>query len=192
MLAPHTGSAYTQLHIRIRFFRNPEVPMRTLFFLSLLMLCLTVTAQAEPRSFTLFSADLPQGWDGEEKMGFKSGNPDECMLILGLSSEKKDDYAALISIFVLPNTQNDDSASLANKLAPLQANASQPRPQGPFWTFNGELRSQAFPAPGVTKVNATADKVIIAIVQDPDQRGAEAVFASLKGLTPETRKLLGQ
>ena len=119
MLAPHTGSAYTQLHIRIRFFRNPEVPMRTLFFLSFLMLCLTVTAQAEPRSFTLFSADLPQGWDGEEKMGFKSGNPDECMLILGLSNEKKDDYAALISIFVLPNTQNDDSASLANKLAPL-------------------------------------------------------------------------
>ena len=175
MLAPHMGSAYTRLHIWIRFFRNPEVPMRTLFFLSLLMLCLTVTAQAEPRSFTLFSADLPQGWDGEEKMGFKSGNPDECMLILGLSNEKK-----------------DDSASIANKLATLQANASQPRPQGPFWTFNGELRSQAFPAPGVTKVNATADKVIIAIVQDPDQRGAEAVFASLKGLTPETRKLLGQ
>ena len=49
-----------------------------------------------------------------------------------------------------------------------------------------------WPVESVTKVNATADKVIIAIVQDPDQRGAEAVFASLKGLTPEARKLLGQ
>ena len=166
--------------------------MRILLILIFCVLCLSVTAQAEPRSFTLFSVDLPQGWDGEEKMGFKSGNPDECMLILGLSNEKKDDYAALVSIFVLPNTQNDDSASLANKLAPLQANASQPRPQGQFWTFNGELRSQAFPAPGVTKVSAMEDKVFIAIVQDPDQRGAEAVFSSLKGLTPETRKLLGQ
>ena len=166
--------------------------MRILFILTFCMLCLTVTAQAEPRSFTLFSVDLPQGWDGEEKMGFKSGNPEECMLILGLSNEKKDDYAALISIFVLPNPEHEDSASLANKLAPLQANASQPRPQGPFWTFNGGLRSQAFPAPGVTKVSATDDKVFIAIVQDPDQRGAEAVFSSLKGLSPEMRKLLGQ
>lgn len=166
--------------------------MRRLFFLALFVFCLTVTAQAEPRSFTLFSADLPQGWDGEEKIGFKSGSPDECMLILGLSNEKKDDYEALVSIFVLPNTQNEDSATIANKLAPLQANASQPRPQGQFWTFNGELRSQAFPAPGVTKVSATPDKVFIAIVQDPSLRGAEAVFASLKGLTPEARKLLGQ
>ena len=166
--------------------------MRTLFFLSLLMLCLTVTAQAEPRSFTLFSADLPQGWDGEENMGFKSGNPNECMLILGLANAKRDGYDALVSIFVLPNDQKEDSASVANKLAPLQANASTPRPQGHFWTFNGEPRSQTFPAPGVTKVSATPDKVLIAIVQDPDQRGAEAVFASLKGLTPEAVKLLGQ
>ena len=65
--------------------------MRILLVLTFCVLCLTVTAQAEPRSFTLFSVDLPQGWDGEEKMGFKSGNPDECMLILGLSNEKKDD-----------------------------------------------------------------------------------------------------
>ncbi|QCC85234.1 protoporphyrinogen oxidase [Desulfovibrio desulfuricans] len=166
--------------------------MRRLTLLTLFILCLAVTAQAEPRSFTLFSADLPQGWDGEENMGFKSGNPDECMLILGLSNEKHDGYDALISIFVLPNEQKDDSAALANKLAPLQANASTPRPQGPFWTFNGEPRSQTFPAPGVTKVNTTSDKVFIAIVQDPQQRGAEAVFASLKGLTPEASKLLSQ
>ena len=166
--------------------------MRQLTFITLLVLCLAVSAQAETRSFTLFSADLPQGWDGEENMGFKSGNPNECMLILGLSNAKKDGYDALISIFVLPNDQKDDSAAVANKLAPLQANSSTPRPQGPFWTFNGEVRSQIFPAPGVTKVSATADKVFIAIVQDPDQRGAEAVFASLKGLTPDTAKLLGQ
>ena len=86
----------------------------------------------------------------------------------------------------------DYSATVANKLAQLQANASTPRPQGPFWAFNGEVRSQIFPAPGVTKVSATPDKVMIAIVQDPEQRGAEAVFASLKGLTPEAAKLLGQ
>ena len=97
--------------------------MRRLTFITLLVLCLAVSAQAETRSFTLFSADLPQGWDGEENMGFKSGNPNECMLILGLSNAKRDGYDALISIFVLPNDQKDDSAAVANKLAPLQANA---------------------------------------------------------------------
>ena len=166
--------------------------MRRLLFTTLLVLCLAASAQAETRAFTLFSADLPQGWDGEENMGFKSGNPNECMLILGLANAKRDGYDALVSIFVLPNDQKEDSASVANKLAPLQANASTPRPQGHFWTFNGEPRSQTFPAPGVTKVSATPDKVLIAIVQDPDQRGAEAVFGSLKGLTPEAAKLLGQ
>ena len=166
--------------------------MRHLTFITLLVLCLAVTAQAETRSFTLFSADLPQGWDGEENMGFKSGNPNECMLILGLSNAKRDGYDALISIFVLPNDQKDDSASVANRLAPLQANASTPRPQGPFWTFNGEPRSQIFAVPGVTKVSTTPEKVFIAVVQDPDQRGADAVFASLKGLTPDATKLLGQ
>ena len=166
--------------------------MRRLILITLAVLCLAVTAQAEPRSFTLFSADLPQGWDGEENMGFKSGNPNECMLILGLANAKRDGYDALVSLFVLPNDQKEDSASVANKLAPLQANSSTPRPQGAFWTFNGEPRSQTFPAPGVTKVSATPDKVFIAIIQDPNQRGAEAVFASLKGLTPEAAKLLGQ
>ena len=166
--------------------------MRRLLFTTLLVFCLAVSAQAETRAFTLFSADLPQGWDGEENMGFKSGNPNECMLILGLANAKRDGYDALVSLFVLPNDQKEDSASVANKLAPLQANSSTPRPQGAFWTFNGEPRSQTFPAPGVTKVSATPDKVFIAIIQDPDQRGAEAVFASLKGLTPEAAKLLGQ
>ena len=166
--------------------------MRRLMFITILVLCLAVSAQAETRSFTLFSADLPQGWDGEENMGFKSGNPNECMLILGLANAKRDGYDALVSLFVLPNDQKEDSASVANKLAPLQANSSTPRPQGAFWTFSGEPRSQTFPAPGVTKVSATPDKVFIAIIQDPDQRGAEAVFASLKGLTPEAAKLLGQ
>ena len=166
--------------------------MRRLLFTTLLVLCLAVSAQAETRAFTLFSADLPQGWDGEENMGFKSGNPNECMLILGLANAKRDGYDALVSIFVLPNDQKEDSASVANKLAPLQANASTPRPQGPFWTFNGEVRSQIFPAPGVTKVSAPPGKGMVALVQDPEQRGAEAVFASLKGLTPEAAKLLGQ
>ena len=166
--------------------------MRRLMFITILVLCLAVSAQAETRSFTLFSADLPQGWDGEENMGFKSGNPNECMLILGLANAKRDGYDALVSLFVLPNDQKEDSASVANKLAPLQANSSTPRPQGAFWTFNGEPRSQTFPAPGVTKVSATPDKVFIAIIQDPNQRGAEAVFASLKGLTPDATKLLSQ
>ena len=161
-------------------------------FITILVLCLAVSAQAETRSFTLFSADLPLGWDGEENMGFKSGNPNECMLILGLANAKRDGYDALVSLFVRPTDPKEDSASVAYKLAPLQANTSTPRPQGAFWTFNGEPRSQTFPAPGVTKVSATPDKVFIAIIQDPDQRGAEAVFASLKGLTPEAAKLLGQ
>lgn len=166
--------------------------MRRLAFLLFLMLCCAVTAQAEERNFTLFSADLPAGWDGEENMGFKSGNPQECMLVLGLSNDAHDGYKALISIFVLPNDQGEDSATIANKLAQFQANPSTPRPQGAFWTFNGQPRSQNFAVPGVTKVNATKDRVFIAIVQDPEQNGAEAVFAGLKGLTPESRQLLGQ
>lgn len=48
--------------------------MRTLFFLSLLMLCLTVTAQAEPRSFTLFSAESAPGLGRRGKNWPKSGN----------------------------------------------------------------------------------------------------------------------
>ena len=166
--------------------------MRRLTLMLFLILCCAVPAQAEQRSFTLFSADLPEGWDGDERQGFKSGNPEEYMLILGHSDASREGYDALISIFVLPNDQRDDSPGLAQKLAQFQANASTPRPQGGFWSFNGEPRSQSFNAPAVTRVATTPQKVFIAIVQDPEQKGGEKIFSSLKGLTPETQKLLGQ
>lgn len=165
--------------------------MRRLSLVLFLILC-AIPAQAEQRSFSLFSADLPEGWEGGEQLGFKSGNPDEYRLILGHSAASGEGYDALVCIFILPNEQADDSPTLAGKLSQFQANASIPRPWGNFWSFNGEPRSQLFKAPAVTRVRTIPQKVFIAIIQDPEQLGAEKIFSSLKGLTPDTQKLLGQ
>ena len=164
-----------------------------IFFLVLTLLLCSAAAHAEERAFTLFDVTLPQGWDGGEQQGFKSGNDAEYMLVLGLpKADGEEGYVAAVSIFVLPNAQHDEPQSLAHKLAGMQADATPPRQEGAFWTFTGTPRSQSFPAPAVTRVNATSDTMLIAIVQDPDAHGAEAVFKSLSGRTPEARLLLGQ
>ena len=176
----------------------------TTFFLLLLICALTVgnvahAAQtapdangAEARDFTRFSAVLPAGWDGEERTGFHSGKDEECMLILGVKDEAGENYRGLVSIFVLPNDRQTTSENLARELTRFQVDATEPAQEGHFWSFTGEPRSQAFKAPALTKVHATADMVLIAIIQDPENQGALAIFDSLKGLTPQTRELLGQ
>lgn len=169
--------------------------MRYTAFVFLCLFCLLFSAApatAEQREFTLFSVDMPAGWDGEERRGFKSESPEEYMLVLGLLDEKQENHVALVSIFVLPNEHADSSSSLAAKLAEFQADPSTPRQEGPFWSFSGTPRSQTFKAPAVTRVSTTPEKVLIAIVQDPEQRGAENIFSSLRGLTPQARLLLGQ
>ena len=150
------------------------------------------TPSAATRDFTRFSASLPEGWDGEERTGFRSGNDDECMLVLGLKDSTGDDYRALVSVFVLPNETKATSESLAENLRQFQAGATEPQQDGHFWSFSGEPRSQAFQSSALTRVHATPDIVLIALIQDPENQGALAVFDSLKGLTPQTRDLLGQ
>ena len=147
---------------------------------------------AATRDFARFSASLPKGWDGEERTGFRSGNDDECMLVLGLKNPADDGYRALVSVFVLPNEKNGTSQSIAEDLRQFQAEATEAQQDGHYWSFKGEPRSQTFKASALTRVHATADMVLIAIIQDPENQGALAVFDSLKGLTRQTRDLLGQ
>ncbi|OXS29159.1 MAG: hypothetical protein BCS36_13945 [Desulfovibrio sp. MES5] len=149
-------------------------------------------SSAATRDFARFSAKLPEGWDGEERTGFRSGNDEECMLILGLKDPSGDNYKALVSVFVLPNEKNATSQSIAEDLRQFQAEATEPQQDGHFWSFSGEPRSQAFKSSALTRVHATSDMVLIAIIQDPENQGALAVFDSLKGLTPQTRDLLGR
>lgn len=175
----------------------------TLFFLLLLICALNMggvhAAQpapdvngAEARDFTRFSAILPAGWDGEERTGFHSGKDEECMLILGIKDEAGENYRGLVSIFVLPNDKQATSESLARELTRFQVDATEPSQEGHFWSFTGEPRSQAFKAPALTKVHATPDMVLIAIIQDPESLGGQTVFENLRGLTPQTRQLLGR
>ncbi len=179
--------------------------MRIPLFPPLLLACLLIlgsgvlaanaaseASSAATRDFARFSAKLPAGWDGEERTGFRSGNDDECMLVLGLKDQSGDNYRALVSVFVLPNEKNATSQIIAEDLRQFQAEDTEPRQDGHFWSFSGEPRSQAFKSSALTKVHATADMVLIAIIQDPENQGALAVFDSLKGLTRQTRELLGR
>ncbi len=166
--------------------------MRRLWFFLALLLCCAVTARAETREFALFSVDLPEGWDGGEKQDFKVGDGEGYMLVLTRPAADGERVAAAVSLFVLPNIHHDDSATHAAKLAKLQENASEPHQEGPFWAFTGEPRSRSVDAPALTRVNVTPERVLIAIVQDTGENHAEQVFRSLRGLTDESRKLLGQ
>lgn len=179
--------------------------MRFPLFLLLLLVCAlsigpgvlaaqaaSETPSAASRDFTRFNANLPAGWDGEERTGFRSGNDEECMLILGLKDQAEDNYRALVSVFVLPNEKEATSENLAQDLAQFQADATEPRQDGHFWSFSGEPRTQGFKSSALTRVHATKDMVLIAIIQDPENLGALEIFDSLKGLTPQTRELLGK
>ena len=114
------------------------------------------------------------------------------MLVLTCPAADEERVAAAVSLFVLPNIHHDDSMTHAAKLAALQENASTPHREGPFWSFTGEPHSKSIDVPAVTRVNVTDEKVFIAIVQDSGSYGAEKVFQSLRGLSDETRRLLGQ
>lgn len=149
---------------------------------------------AAERGFSRLAARLPPGWDGEERSGFSSGNPEEYMLILGMRDEAQERFVAQVSIYLLPNAPGADAETFARRMAGLQADASEPRAEGRFQVFEGEPR-QSGPAPkgrATSMVSATPGHLLIIIVQDPEARGADAVVQSLRGLTPETRELLGR
>lgn len=144
------------------------------------------------RSFSRFAASLPSGWDGEERTGFSSGDREEYMLILGVQDAAGERFLAQVSIFVLPNTRGSNAEDFARQMAELQGDATPPRKEGHFWTFLGEPRTQALRGRATTMVTATPERLLIIIVQDPEELGGAAVAASLRGLTPETRALLGR
>ena len=179
--------------------------MRISLFLPLLFVCALAvgsgslpaqaaseTLPAGTRDFTRFSATLPQGWDGEERTGFRSNKDEECMLVLGVKDAAEENYRALVSVFVLPNEKGATSENLAKDLTQFQADPTEPQKDGHFWSFSGEPRTPGFKASALTRVHTTPDMVLIAIIQDPENLGALAVFDSLKGLTPQTRELLGK
>lgn len=166
--------------------------VRLLLFSSLLLLCCTAEALAENRAFSKFSADLPEGWTGEEQTAFSVGRDDEYMLVLAKRDQSDEKFLAQVSVFLLPNLPKDSAENFAKKMAELQSDPSAPRKEGNFWRFAGEPRNQSFKARAENYVTATPERILIIIAQDPQNLGAEAIIASLKGLEPDARELLGR
>jgi hypothetical protein len=165
--------------------------MARLAILFLLFIGLTSPAQAQTKTFTHFSADLPDGWEGEENSGFTDGKGNEYMLIFKKHDDTGENIKGVVSLFLL-SPLPDSPAEIAGKLASMQENSTTPYQDGNFWTFTGEPRTQGFKSSAVTRVNATPKHVLIIIVQDPEQLGGDKVFSSLRGLTPEGKEILGR
>ena len=144
------------------------------------------------RAFSRFAAQLPPGWDGEERSGFSSGDREEYMLVLGVQDAAAERFLAQVSVFALPNTKGSGAEDFARRMAELQGDATPPREEGRFWVFSGEPRTQALRGRATTMVTATPERLLIIIVQDPEGLGGAEVAASLRGLTPEMRDLLGR
>ncbi|WP_297828920.1 protoporphyrinogen oxidase [uncultured Desulfovibrio sp.] len=166
--------------------------MARLLCLLLLLLCCATPAQAERHGFTQFSADLPEGWDGQERTAFSTGSQDEYMLVLGKQDQQQERFLAQISIYLLPNTPKATAEDFARKMTGLQGDASEPRQEGHFWMFSGVPRNQTVKGQAVTRVAATTEWILIIIAQDPNQIGADKIVDSLRGVTPEARAILGR
>lgn len=177
----------------------PRTAFAALLLLALFCLPSNASAQdadspAAPgeRSFSRFGATLPPGWDGEERTGFSSGAPEEYMLVLGVQDEAAERFLAQVSVFVLPNRKGSTAGDFARQMAELQGDATEPREEGRFWTFEGEPRTQALRGRATTSVAATPERLLIIITQDPEHLGGAQVAESLRGLDDETRGLLGR
>jgi hypothetical protein len=155
----------------------------------LLLLCPANVVQAEERTFSRFSVDLPEGWDGEETTNFLNGNKEGYMLVLGKKDDEGENFLAQVSVFLLPALPGTAEA-IARQMASMQDNASTPQKDENFWTFSGEPRTETFKAMAVTKVAATTENVLVIISQDPHGLGADALVASLRGITPEAKEAL--
>lgn len=168
---------------------------RLLFWLALCFFLFSQPANAENGEravFKSFSLVLPPGWEGEEQTGFISGDPEEYLLVIGKKDEEGERFLAQASVYLLPNKPGASPESAAKKLAEAQSDASSPVKEGKLWAFTGEPRSNVVKGMAKTLVNASKDKLLIIIVQDPENMGGEAVLASLSGESPEARELLGR
>lgn len=161
-----------------------------------LLLCvfclLAAQAGAAEKEFAQFAASLPDGWDGDEQVGFISDNPEEYMLILGKKDAAGDKFLSQISIYLLPNRPGADARRAADILSEAQGEPSAPVEEGNFWVFEGEPRGNAVKGRGTTRVNTDPETMLVIISQDPESTGAEDVIRSLRGLTPKARALLGR
>lgn len=164
------------------------------FALFAFILCVLVEARGEDgaREFSRFSVELPEGWDGEEKTGFVSDNRDEYMLTLGKMDSGGDEILAQISVYLLPNANSVSPEEAAKRLAEAQGDSDEPTLSGKLWTFGGEPRTRIIRGRAVTYANATPEKMLIVIVQDPQKLGADKIFESMRGMDEETRNLLGR
>lgn len=158
----------------------------------LLLFVLGIPAFAAETEFGQFAVDLPPGWDGEEQRGFVSDNDKEYALTLGRKDDAGDNFLSQVTIFLLPNKPGADARAAARTLAESQGNASEPEQDGVFWRFTGEPRSRTIKGMGTTMVNADQDYLLIIIAQDEHNLGAGAIISSLRGLSPEAKKLLGR
>ena len=161
-------------------------------FCCLLFLALPVSLHAGQRTFNEFDVVLPEGWDGDERAGFSSGDRNEYMLVLTRKDAANERHLAQASIFLLPNRPGADARDFARQMAEIQNDATEPVKEGMFWTFSGAPRNNAVRGRGITRVNASREWLLIIITQDPDDLGAETVVASLRGATARARALLGR
>lgn len=145
---------------------------------------------ASLKTFSLFSVLLPEGWSGEEDFGFHGGDDREYRLVLLKKGDSSPD--AQVTVFLIPNERKEGAAVFAGKMAELQDNVTPVAEEDGFQAFTGEMRSRITRGPCRTRVRATEDRVLIVIVGDPAGVGAEEVFRSLRGVTPEAAELLGR
>ena len=159
--------------------------------LILIIFCFMGTALAKEQTFSEFAVDLPDGWSGDEKSGFSSGDKAEYMLVLGKMDSSGDAYVAQVSAFVLPNKNKVEAQSFAKQMADKQADATEPRREGPYWIFTGDPRDNVVKGMGTTRVAADDACILIVISKDPSgANGADAIAAGLKPLSERTRALL--
>lgn len=153
------------------------------------LLCPAIAPAAEV-TFSQFAVDLPEGWDGEEKIGFVSENPEEYMLVLLRKDEAGENILAQATIYILPNTRGLGARELASQMSEQQADTSELVQESCFWTFTGEPRSTTLKGQALNKVSTSDGKMLIMIAQDSRNLGANDVLASLRGLNPVASNLL--
>jgi hypothetical protein len=147
-------------------------------------------AADQVRAFTRFSAEMPDGWTGDEPEGFAKPEDDRYMLVFTRRDEEGENIKAAVTVFLLPPLR-ENTEEIAAKLASMQKNSSSPYQDGLFRAFRGEPQTQ-FKAPALTRVRSTDRHLLIIIVQDPENLGGERIFASLKALTPDAGEALGR
>ena len=148
-------------------------------------------ALASERTFTEFALDLPEGWDGSDRAGFISKDRNEYMLVVGKKDEANEQYLAHISLFLLPNKPGKNAHDSAQVLAEQQADASELRERGLFWTFTGNPRDNVLKGMATTYVAASPETLCIIIVKDPSQINAVDILESLRPVSDRAKALFG-